>query len=189
MKILIAPYAAKLRNGSTSAKQYPHWPELVSMLRANGHEILQIGVQGEQRIEGVDQFIVGWPFEKIRQLMDDCVAFVSVDSWFPHFAHYHRLKNGVVLWGKSSPRIFGYPDNENLFVSESNFRSHQYKDWENEPYDESVFVPPRQVVWAVERLIQRVNHASTQSLRPEIGAGIISDRVQLAESQTLEVTT
>lgn len=153
MRVLIAPYPAKLRNQPISAKHYPSWPELVSMLKVNGHEIIQIGVQGEERIEGVDQFVVGWPFDKIKTLMESCDTFVSVDSWFPHFAHYHRLKPGVVLWGKSNPRVWGYAENENLIVGEDKFRQFQYMDWESEPHDPSVFVPPRQVAWAVERLL------------------------------------
>lgn len=185
-KILIAPYAAALRNGSTSAKQYPHWPELVAMLKANGHELVQIGIQGEQRIDGIDQFIIGWPFEKIRELMGQCATFISVDSWFPHFCNYHRLKNGVVLWGKSSPRIFGYPDNENLFVSDSNFRLHQYKDWESEPHDPAVFVPPRQVVWAVERMIQKADYVHAESLESADRPRSLSPIVQM-ERETITV--
>lgn len=158
-RILIAPYPAKLRNQPVSAKHYPSWSELVFMLKANGHEIIQIGVKDEPRINGVDQFIVGWPFPKIRTLMEECDTFISVDSWFPHFAYYYRLPRGVVLWGKSNPAIWGYPENENLFVSEANFRQWQYQDWESEPHDLSVFVPARQVVWAVERVL----HGRTQA--------------------------
>ncbi len=162
MKILISPYPAKLRGQPVSAKAYPHWNELVSLLKANSHEIIQIGVQGEQRIVGADQFYVNWPYDKLKQLMESCDTFISVDSFFPHFAHYHQLKKGVVLWGKSNPRIWGYPKNENLFVSEANFWPFQYLDWETAIHDPSVFVSPKQAVWAVERILHaRTSHLGT----------------------------
>jgi len=166
VKILIAPYPAKLPSGAKSAKEYPHWPELVTMLKANEHHIIQIGIQGEQRIEGVDEFRIGLPLTRIRDLVGECDVWVSVDSFLPHLCAYYKLKNGVVLWGKSSPYIFGYPENENLFVSEKNFRQFQYCDWHNEPHDPSVFVPARQAVWAVERILTaplRLLAASQQS--------------------------
>lgn len=175
-KILIAPYPTALRSGILNAKSYPHWPELVSMLKRNGHEIIQIGIQGEQGIGEVDQFIIGWPFPKIRTLMEECDVFISVDSWFPHFAHYYRLPRGVVLWGKSNPAIWGYSENENLFVSEANFRQWQYQDWESEPHDPSVFVPARQVVWAVERIL----HGRSENLRPKNRQIVIRDGTQMA---------
>jgi hypothetical protein len=176
MKILISPFPAKPRNQPVSAKHYPYWEELVSLLKANGHEIIQIGVKGEPRIDGADQFIIGWPFDKLKQLMESCDTWIAIDSFWPHFCHYHRLKNGVVLWGKSDYRIWGYPENENLFVSEKNFREFQYCDWHDEPHDPSVFVPARQVVWAVERILNGRTQAAESANRPTA----IRDGVSLA---------
>lgn len=185
MKIIIAPYAAKLRNGLRNPKDYPHFAEVVTMLHANGHKVVQIGVTGEDRIEGVDQFITDWPFVKIRELIAECAVWVSGDSFLSHLCHYYRLQPGVVLWGKSNPQIFGYPSNENLFVSESNFRQFPYDMWEAETYDESVFVPPRQVIWAVERLIKR----DSASVESSYGVRLVPRGVQLATEEAVKSTS
>jgi len=159
-KILISPYPARLHSGIHNAKSFPSWDELVLMLKENGHEIIQIGVQGEVRIVGVDQFVINWPFDKLKTLMESCDTFISVDSWFPHFVHYHRLKRGVVLWGKSDHRVWGYPENENLLAGEEHLREFQYQDWETIEHDPRAFVPPKQVIWAVERILDASNTPS-----------------------------
>jgi ADP-heptose:LPS heptosyltransferase len=161
-KILISPYPAKLRSGIHNAKSYPHWEELVLMLKENGHEIIQIGVQGEVRIVGCDQFVINWPYDKLKTLMESCDTFVSVDSFWPHFCHYHRLPRGVVLWGKSDHRVWGYPENENLLRGVEHLREFQYQDWETIEHDPRAFVPPKQVIWAVERILD----ASAKGTRP-----------------------
>jgi ADP-heptose:LPS heptosyltransferase len=157
-QIIIAPFAAKLRSGNRNPKNYPHFAELVARLNANSHEIIQIGVTGEDRIEGVEQHVLDWPFEKLKDLINDSDTWVSVDSWLPHFCHCYRLKPGIVLWGKSSPRIWGYDENENLWGGEHNLRPFQYKNWEEEEYDEKVFPSVMQIVWAVERRVTKPRH-------------------------------
>lgn len=153
-KIVIAPYAAKLRSGNRNPKNYPYWVELIQRLNANGHEVVQIGAAGEELIEGTSERIIGWPFSKLRDVINNADLWISVDSWLPHFCHCERLKSGVVIWGKSSPQVWGYPDNENLFVSTEHFRPFQFQHWETEPYDPNVFPPVMQVVWAVERKLK-----------------------------------
>ena len=81
MKILISPYAARLFNGKESPKNYPHWPRLVQLLNQSGYEVVQIGVSGEARIEGVGQLILNWPFDKLRQLANDCETWIAVDNF------------------------------------------------------------------------------------------------------------
>src|SRR5438128_1845698 len=105
MRIILAPYSAKLPSGKTNPKNFPFWAEVVEKLKAEGHEIIQIGVQGEQRIDDVDQFVIGWPFAKIRDLILECDTWLSIDSWLPHFCYTERLKPGVVIFGQSDPRI------------------------------------------------------------------------------------
>lgn len=140
MKILISPYSAKLRSGQTNPKNYPYWPKLVDLLNRDGYEVVQIGVSSEDRIEGVGEFIQGWPFDKLHQLVNDCAAWISVDNFFPHFAHCERLKPGIVLWGQSDPKIFGYPENNNLLRSREYLRQFQYDWWDAAVYRADAFV-------------------------------------------------
>lgn len=153
MKIAIAPFAAKLPEGKPNPKNFPYWPEVVGRLNAQGHEVIQLGVAGEDRIEGVGQFIQGFPLAKLEQVIRDCDTWIAVDSWLPHFCATMRLQSGVVIWAQSNPHIWGYPHNTNLLKSEAYLRRFQYAPWWDAEYNESAFVSAEEVVEAVlERL-------------------------------------
>lgn len=152
MKILIAPYAAVLRNGKTNPKNYPYWPEVISELVVRGVEVVQIGAADETRLPGVSRFIANWPLRKLKDLAIECDLWLSVDSFWPHFCHTERLKSGVVIWGQSDPLIFGYPENENILKARSYLRECQFQSWEACEYREDAFVSPDVVIDAVTRL-------------------------------------
>lgn len=139
-RIIISPYSAKLADGRVNAKSYPHWLKLVQLLNREGYEIIQIGVAGEDRIEGVAQFVQGWPFNKLKQLIEDCALWISVDNFLPHFVHCECRKPGVVLWGPSDPRIFGYPENVNLLRGRDFLRPHQMQTWNEWDHNPLAFV-------------------------------------------------
>jgi hypothetical protein len=47
-----------------------------------------------------------------------CLTFISIDSALQHFASNERLnKKGIVLWGETLPKHFGYKKNINLLSS------------------------------------------------------------------------
>ena len=156
-KIILAPYAAKLRSGNHNPKNYPWWAEVVAML--DGHEVIQIGVKGEDRIEGVAQFIVGWPLGKLREVISEADTWVACDSFLPHFCYCERLKGGVVVWGTSDPAHWGHNMNTNLLKDRHNLRRYQFQHWEDEPYREDVFVSPQEVVDAIQARLTRTESA------------------------------
>lgn len=129
MKILVVP-------GNThNAKSYPHWDKLLRRLQ--DHEIKKIdGILKEQEI--ID--LIQW-----------CDLWISIDSFVPHLAAYHRLKGGIVLWGKSDPNIFGYSHNVNLLKGREYLRAEQFRWWIDEPIDPNVFVAPEDVVHAIQK--------------------------------------
>lgn len=151
-KILISPYSAKLRNGQRNPKEFPHWTRLVDLLNQHGYEIIQIGIAGEDRIEGVSQFVQGWPFDKLTQLANDCATWLSVDNFWPHFAHSERLTPGIVFFGQSDPNLFGYRENTNLLRSRDYLRQFQYDTWEAATYRGDAFVYPENVIPHVYKL-------------------------------------
>src|SRR5258705_2027092 len=114
MKILISPYAARLPTGNRNPKDFPYWAKLIELLNAEDHEVIQIGVTGESRLEGVAQFIQNWPLDKLINLIRDCDQWISCDSFLPHFCATERLRPGIVIWSVSSPKIWGYKHNTNL---------------------------------------------------------------------------
>ncbi len=150
--ILIAPYSNRLPNG-VNPKSFPHWNSLVKLLVRDGYQVTQKGVAGEEKIEGVTRLILNAPFVQIRNLVLGHDTFVSVDSWLPHFVHAEKLnKRGIVLFGPSDPRIFGYPANVNLLRGRDYLRPHQFQTWNEWPYDPQSFVFAENVLPEVHKL-------------------------------------
>lgn len=148
MRIIISPYSQKLRGKTTeNPKNYPYWKELIALIDATGMaQITQIGVEGEQEL--VPDFKKNLPIPKLKELIiNDMDLFFSVDNFFPHMAHYYG-KNGVVLWGKSNPEIFGYPENLNLYKDKKYFRPDQFGLWESTEREPDAFVTPEAVIQA-----------------------------------------
>lgn len=152
MRILIAPYSAKLPNGNLNPKNYPYWPELVKMLNKEGYKVVQIGVAGEERVVGTSEFFENPSFDTVKELVDHCATFISIDSWLPHFCNAERLKRGVVIFGQSDPRIFGYAHNINLLRGREHLRQFQYDSWMAAEFNPKVFVYPDRVIEAVRKL-------------------------------------
>jgi ADP-heptose:LPS heptosyltransferase len=141
--ILIHPFAQMLRNNQVNPKNYPWWPELLERLDG---PIVQIGVEQEWRLAA--DIRLGLPLKEIRALLAECEFWISVDSFLPHLAHY-LPKPGVVLWSKSDPDIFGYPENLNLLKDRRYLRAKQFRIWEEESYDPEAFLLVDAVVDAI----------------------------------------
>ena len=158
-KIIISPYSKPLLNGKTNAKNFPSWQELVALLIQKGYEVIQVGSPGEEIISGTSSVVLGAPLSSLQELVKEALTWISVDNFFPHFATIVCHKPGIVLWGKSDPSIFGYPSNFNLLKSKDNLRKEQFKYWEDEEYDPSVFVSSESVVKVLE---ENFSHAHTE---------------------------
>lgn len=138
--ILISPYAQKLRNGNQNPKNYPSWPELISKI---DEEIVQVGIKGEVQL--VDDFRQNLSLSELSELILQCRTWISVDSFFQHFA-WDLGKYGIVLWGQSDPNIFGHPENINLLKDRSYLREKQFWLWEQCEYKKEAFVDPDEVI-------------------------------------------
>jgi len=149
MKICIAPYAAKLPNDIPNPKTPPWWPELVARLVQDGHEVIQLGCAGEPEIAGVSDFLKSRPYGEIEYAINEADAWISVDSWLPHFCATLRLKSGIVIWSQSNPRIWGYKHNINLLKDHAFLRPYQYAHWFDVPYNPEAFVSPEVVIAAL----------------------------------------
>lgn len=155
--ILIQPYAQKLRNGVGNPKNYPWWPELLELLP---RPLVQIGIPGELPL--TMDFRPGLSFRRIQELVRECDFWISVDSFLPHLA-FHEAKPGVVLWGPSDPRHFGYESNLNLLRDRKYLRPKQFGIWEQVSPNPEAFLTPIEVAepilaWHRERT--RLSEAS-----------------------------
>lgn len=140
--ILISPFCKAMRDGKKHPKNYPveYWKKLISLIGEKN--IIQIGVQGEERLVADCRFNL--PFSVIKELVLECEYFICVDTFLQHMAHYYG-KKGVVIFSQSDPKIFGYPENINLLKDVRFLRDKQFWLWEQCSYKENAFIRPEDV--------------------------------------------
>lgn len=138
--IIISPYSKMLRNGANNPKNYPYWKELISLI---DEDIVQVGISGEEQL--VKDFRKNLSLNEMSNLINECKTWISVDSFFQHFA-WHLGKPGIVLWGQSDPDIFGHKENINLLKDRKYLREKQFWIWEQCEYNSEAFVEPEYVL-------------------------------------------
>lgn len=142
--IIISPWSRSLDGGKPNPKcpKEEWWRRLVSLI----HEpIIQVGVLGELHVIPSENVRHSLPLDQLGQLIDQCRTWISVDTFFQHYA-WDRDKYGIVIFGQSNPKIFGHPENINLLKSEEYLMPDQFLTWNQVPYRDDVFVEPEEVV-------------------------------------------
>lgn len=136
MKILISPYSQKLPVDKPNPKNYPYWEEVLKLIKEkiSKVEIIQVGVQEEAIIKGSTHLAHNLSPKELLELAKSCEAWLSVDNFFQHFCTFYNIPNGIVLFGQSDPRIFGYSSNTNLLKDRKYLRRDQFLFW----WDDSV---------------------------------------------------
>jgi ADP-heptose:LPS heptosyltransferase len=155
--LIISPYSKPLKTGQKNAKNYPFWPELVSLLLRENWKVIQIGVTGESIIPGITSSVFNASLEKLLPIVKEATAWISVDNFFPHFCAIVAKKPGIVLWGKSDPKIFGHPLNINLLKDRKYLKKEQFQWWHYEPFDPNVFVSPEVVITTLKESFSYAN--------------------------------
>lgn len=158
--VIISPYSSKLHNGKPNAKNYSYFPELIKLFKNKGFYIIQIGVSGEARFEGVNEFKQNLSFKELEVLAwKDETLLISVDSFFPHFCHTIG-RSCIVLWGKSDPNVFGYKENINILKDRKYLRNahDQFVFWNDVEFDPEVFVKADEIM----KIIENINLEITQ---------------------------
>jgi ADP-heptose:LPS heptosyltransferase len=165
MKILIAPFAAALRNGKPNAKNpsVQWWETVIAKLVEHGFEVTQIGGIGEARLAGVSQHFLNWPLLALVETIKNHDLWLSPDSFLPHLCWVHKLKSGIVIFSVSDPAIFGHDQNINLIKDRKYLREFQFQSWDEQPYNEDAFIAPEEVVDAVIKSIKSPDRAGTIS--------------------------
>lgn len=124
------------RGNLINAKSYPYWEELLVLLK--DHKV--------KEIKGI------LPEKEIIDLVNWSDVWITIDSFLQHLCTYHKLKKGIVVWGKSDPLIFGYKHNINLLKNRKYLRPDQYVFWTNVPIDIDVFVSPEAILKEINML-------------------------------------
>lgn len=144
MRFIISPYS------SAVAKDYPYWSTLIGMLRSPVNHITQVGVGKEVRLD-VDEHCFNLRLADLQK--KECDIWLAVDNFFPHMVNCCGFRGqGIVLWGKSDPLIFGYVSNVNLLVSRERLRRYQFESWHGVKRDDGDFVKPEVVMEAIKCL-------------------------------------
>lgn len=143
--IIISPFAKKMRNGEPHPKDYPYWKEVIAGIN---EDMIQVGVEGEQQL--VKDFRTNLPLAELETLVRECRTWISVDSFFQHFA-WDLGKPGIVLFGQSDPNIFGHPENINLLKDRKYLRDKQFWWWEQTRFIKESFVEPQVVLDALAK--------------------------------------
>jgi glycosyltransferase involved in cell wall biosynthesis len=156
--IIISPYSKKMRNGKENPKNYPWFGELVRALAITGFPIKQAGIANEKPLVAENHLLFDKSLEELgRIIADECLFWISVDNFFPHLAH-HTGVPGIVLWGPSDPRIFGYQGNLNLqryaLQGDARYiRKNQFEPWEACEFKTERFLLPEKVMDEINALI------------------------------------
>ncbi len=131
MKILLKKTSKVLRNGQVNPKSPPPewWAELDVLLK--DHEVREV------------PDLVSW--QGMKDLLDWCDTWVSVDTYWHHFAWYYG-KKGIVIFGITDPLIFGHPENVNLLKDRKYLREEQFAFYEGYAFNPDVFVEPSEVI-------------------------------------------
>jgi ADP-heptose:LPS heptosyltransferase len=152
-KVLISPFAQKLRNGKENPKNFPYWKELVALMNNAGIQVIQIGAGKDAPIEGVTDFRQGLKLTEIRDLVNECDTWISVDSFLQHLCAYYKLKRGIVIFSQSDPKHFGYTRNLNMLKNERYLRDKQFWLWEQCDYNQDAFVTAQEVMDTLSKLL------------------------------------
>lgn len=143
MKIVLFPYAKFMRNGEKHPKNYPYWPELIEKLQFAGHELIQVGVNGEEPL--VSDFRKNLRLVDLAEIVKECDTWIGVDSFGQHFC-WDLGKRGIAIFGQSDPIIFGHPENINLLKDRKYLREKQFWLWEQCTANDEAFVNPDIVI-------------------------------------------
>lgn len=155
--VLFSPFSQKLRNNQMNPKNFPHWQELIILLRQSGKvdEIWQVGVGNEYRFEGTTQRFFDKPIGEVAELANKSTVWLSVENFMPHLCNaFGVATKGIVIFSKSDPKHYGYPQNINLLKSKSYLRKDQFFIWEQCDFQEDAFISAKAVFDEIMKVLE-----------------------------------
>ena len=108
---------ARTRNtdySSTKNISMKQWREIVSLIRKEGVDVIQLGVAEEEKIEGVTHYLNGQTsLEETGLLIKHASCHIDTEGGLVHLANAVHTRC-VVLFGPTPVEFFGYSQNINL---------------------------------------------------------------------------
>ena len=103
--------------GSTKNISMQQWGQIVSLIRKEGIDVIQLGVAEEEQIEGVTHYLNGQTsLEETGLLIKHGLCHIDTEGGLVHLANAVHARC-VVLFGPTPVEFFGYPQNINLAPS------------------------------------------------------------------------
>ena len=93
---------------------YERWVEVVKFLKSCGNTTVQVGGSDDKAIPGVIDMLGKTTILQALALLSEAAFFLGVDSVFQHAAYALKLP-AIVLFGSSSPTVWGYSRHINLY--------------------------------------------------------------------------
>lgn len=164
MRILISPHSRPLRWGDgKNPKDYPWWAHLFNLLDVRGHEVIQIGRSGENKVcHKLNTILYDMTLDEVKRMVEQVDLWISVDNFLPHLVNYHKIKTpGIVIFGQSDPNIFGYKQFTNFLKDRSYLREKQFWLWEQATYNEDAFVEPEEIAHFIRNKFETTANTAT----------------------------
>ena len=155
--VIISPYSQKMRNGKQNPKNFPYWQRVVDLMNQQGYAVDQIGVGEEKKLDGIRNYYFDLRLpvlvERLRSGYD---LIMSVDNFLPHFMNTLLIPvNFIVVFSKSDPNIFGYPQNTNVLKDRKYLRPDQFNIWEQCEYQEEAFISGEELFEIVKKTLTK----------------------------------
>jgi len=108
------PILIHISSVTSSNQHWPlsNWEELVRSLPE--YTFVQLGLPHEEKVEGAIDLRGKTSFREALSLLNSSLSFVGVVSSFAHATNAFDTP-GVVLFGPSTPKIWGHPNNINIY--------------------------------------------------------------------------
>jgi SAM-dependent methyltransferase len=147
--IIISPYSFTPQH----AKSYPYWKELIPLIKSLGFSLTQIGRNSEEKLDNMDEYCFDLSFKELEEKVYTCKTWIGVDNFFQHFINsLNNPVKGIVIFGTSDPKLFGYHYNTNILKSKKYLRSNQIETWNGVIQDLNAFERPEIIFDIVKKL-------------------------------------
>jgi len=112
--LFLPPRTRNTDYSSTKNISVQQWSQIVSLIRKQGIDVIQLGIAEEEKIEGVSHYLNGQTsIEETGLLIKHSLCHIDTEGGLVHLANAVHTRC-VVLFGPTPVEFFGYPQNINL---------------------------------------------------------------------------
>ncbi len=112
--LFLPPRTRNTDYSSTKNISVQQWRQIVSIIRKQGIDVIQLGIAEEEKIEGVSHYLNGQTsIEETGLLVKHSLCHIDTEGGLVHLASAVHTRC-VVLFGPTPVEFFGYPQNINL---------------------------------------------------------------------------